>query len=98
MLLIVTSCVYLCYSIYIPDLATTMVTIASSTVHFWINNAGINGGRWPFSELSHGTIEAVVRVNLLGSLLCTHEAMKLMQAQPNTVGHIFNTVGSGVKP
>ena len=66
-------------------------------VHYWINNAGINGGRRAFSELSYGTIEAVVKVNLLGSLLCTQAAMKLMAEQSGTIGHVFNTVGSGVK-
>lgn len=66
-------------------------------VHYWINNAGINGGRRAFTELSTGTIEAVVKVNLLGILLCTQVAMKLMAEQEGTIGHIFNTVGSGVK-
>ena len=32
------------------------------TVHYWINNAGINGGRRSFMELSPATIEAVVKV------------------------------------
>lgn len=67
------------------------------TVHYWINNAGINGGRRSFAELSSGTIEAVVKVNLLGTLFCTQAAMKLMASQEGTTGHIFNTVGSGVK-
>jgi len=67
------------------------------TVHYWVNNAGINGGRRAFTELSTGTIEAIVKVNLLGTLLCTQEAMKLMAAQSGVTGHIFNTVGSGVK-
>jgi len=67
------------------------------TVHHWVNNAGINGGRRRFTELSPETIEAVVKVNLSGVLLCTHAAMKLMQEQKGVESHIFNTVGSGVK-
>jgi len=67
------------------------------TVHYWINNAGINGGRRPFTSLSTRTIEAVVNVNLIGVLLCTAEALQLMQSQRGVTSHIFNTVGSGVK-
>jgi len=67
------------------------------TVHYWINNAGINGGRRPFTSLSTQTVEAVVKVNLIGVLLCTLEAIKLMRTQRGVESHIFNTVGSGVK-
>ena len=67
------------------------------TVHYWINNAGINGGRRPFTTLQPSTVEAVVKVNLVGVLLCTKVAMDLMQNQKGVTSHIFNTVGSGVK-
>jgi chlorophyll(ide) b reductase len=67
------------------------------TVGWWVNNAGINGGRRPFTEVPMGAIEAVVKVNLLGVLLCTQVAIKLMHEQAGVEGHIFNTVGSGVK-
>jgi len=67
------------------------------TVHYWINNAGINGGRRPFTSLSTNTIEAVVNVNLVGVLLCTKVALDVMQAQAGVTSHVFNTVGSGVK-
>jgi len=66
-------------------------------VHYWINNAGINGGRRFSTELSPETVEAVVKVNLGGILLCTHAAMQMMQQQAGVESHIFNTVGSGVK-
>ena len=56
------------------------------TVHYWINNAAINGGRRSFVELNPKTIEAVVKVNLLGTLYCTQAAMKLMGAQEGTIG------------
>ena len=66
-------------------------------VHYWINNAGINGGRRPFTTLTPETVETVVKVNLVGVLLCTKVAMDLMQQQKGVTSHIFNTVGSGVK-
>ena len=46
----------------------------------------------PFSA-----VEAVVKVNLLGILFCTKVAMEIMGEQAGETGHIFNTVGSGVK-
>jgi chlorophyll(ide) b reductase len=67
------------------------------TIHYWINNAGINGGRRPFTTLSTSTVEAVVKVNLIGILLCTKVALDIMQKQKGVESHIFNTVGSGVK-
>jgi len=67
------------------------------TIDYWINNAGINGGRRPMTSLTTGTLEAVVNVNLIGLLLCTKVALDMMQAQDGVTSHIFNTVGSGVK-
>ena len=67
------------------------------TIHYWINNAGINGGRVEFMDVPIDQVEAVVKVNLLGALVCTHYAMRLMSNQPGVTSHIFNTVGSGVK-
>lgn len=66
-------------------------------VHYWINNAGINGGRRRFTEVSPETVEMVVKVNLGGILLCTHAAMRMMEQQAGVESHVFNTVGSGVK-
>jgi len=67
------------------------------TIHYWINNAGINGGRRPFSTLSTDILEAVVKVNLVGIILCTKVAQTIMQEQEGVESHVFNTVGSGVK-
>mmetsp|Transcript_102310 Transcript_102310/g.220864 ORF Transcript_102310/g.220864 Transcript_102310/m.220864 type:complete len:384 (-) Transcript_102310:169-1320(-) len=67
------------------------------TVHHWINNAGINGGRRKFTEVPIEQVDAVLRVNLGGILLCTHAAMTMMEAQQGVTSHIYNTVGSGVK-
>ena len=66
-------------------------------IHYWINNAGINGGRRPFSDVPTKVVEAVVKVNLVGVLVCTQVALKIMQQQKGVTSHIFNTVGSGVK-
>lgn len=64
---------------------------------YWINNAGINGGRRALTELSMQQVETVVKVNLLGIFYCTKVAMDIMAEQEGFTGHIFNTVGSGVK-
>merc|ERR1712238_168258 len=48
-------------------------------------------------DVSVSTVEMVVKVNLLGILLCTKVAMDIMAEQEGSTGHIFNTVGSGVK-
>jgi chlorophyll(ide) b reductase len=78
------------------------------TVNVWINNAGYSGSFKPFTE--NNDIGQVVRTNLLGSLLATKAAMKLMASQPSTspsdtgekqgrngrhLYHIFNTEGAG---
>lgn len=67
------------------------------TVGYWINNAGVNGGRRALMDVPVNQVELVVKVNLLGTLLCTKVAMDIMADQPGFTGHIFNTVGSGVK-
>jgi chlorophyll(ide) b reductase len=67
------------------------------TIGYWINNAGINGGRRDLRDVPFSQVEAVVKVNLLGTLYCTKVAMEIMGQQAGCTGHIFNTVGSGVK-
>mmetsp|Transcript_31658 Transcript_31658/g.74491 ORF Transcript_31658/g.74491 Transcript_31658/m.74491 type:complete len:329 (-) Transcript_31658:1397-2383(-) len=67
------------------------------TVTHWINNAGVNGGRRALSDVPISQVELVVKVNLMGTLLCTKAAMDIMGEQAGVTGHIFNTVGSGVK-
>lgn len=76
---------------------TEFVKESIGIVNFWINNAGINGGRKRFSEIPIETLKAVVDVNLGGIVLCTHYAMRLMEQQAGVTSHILNTVGSGVK-
>lgn len=67
------------------------------TVGYWINNAGVNGGRRALMDVPIEQVQLVVKVNLMGTLLCTKVAMDLMSKQAGATGHIFNTVGSGVK-
>jgi len=67
------------------------------TVGYWINNAGINGGRRSLMEVPMSTVELVVKVNLMGILIGTKVAMDIMKDQNGFTGEIFNTVGSGVK-
>ena len=86
----------------VSDTASVRKLAASSkeklgTVHYWINNAALNGGRKPFLEVSDEAIEAVVKVNMFGVLICTKVAMELMLEQAGVTGHVFNTVGSGVR-
>lgn len=67
------------------------------TIGYWINNAGVNGGRRALAEVPFDQVGLVVKVNLLGTLYCTKVAMEIMGKQAGYTGHIFNTVGSGVK-
>lgn len=66
-------------------------------IGYWINNAGINGGRRSLMEVPMSTVELVVKVNLMGVLIGTKVAMDIMKDQAGFTGEIFNTVGSGVK-
>ena len=51
------------------------------TVGYWINNAGVNGGRRALREVPVSQVEMVVKVNLLGTLYCTKAAMSVMEQQ-----------------
>jgi uncharacterized protein len=52
-----------------------------------INNAGA-GMRRPFVETPIGVIEEIIRINYLGTVYCTHEALPSMIARRS--GHIVN--------
>jgi hypothetical protein len=54
------------------------------TVKYWINNAGVNGGRRDLRDVPISQVEMVVKVNLLGTLLCTKAAMEIMGEQVGT--------------
>lgn len=51
------------------------------TINYWINNAGVNGGRRELRDLPISTVEGVVKVNLMGTLLCTKAAMEILGQQ-----------------
>ncbi|KAJ4822597.1 putative chlorophyll(ide) b reductase nyc1, chloroplastic [Turnera subulata] len=64
------------------------------SVDIWINNAGTNKGFRPLLQFSDEDIKQIVSTNLVGSILCTQEAMRVMMNQPRG-GHIFNMDGAG---
>lgn len=63
-------------------------------IDIWINNAGANKGFRPLLQFTDEDIKQIVSTNLVGSILCTREAMRVMINQPNG-GHIFNMDGAG---
>lgn len=64
------------------------------TVDVWICNAGYSGSFKPFLASDPSALEAVVKTNLLGTLLCAREASRLM-LQQKLGGHIFMMDGAG---
>nr|XP_043623656.1 probable chlorophyll(ide) b reductase NYC1, chloroplastic [Erigeron canadensis] len=64
------------------------------SVDIWINNAGTNKGFRPLLEFTDEDIQQIVSTNLVGSILCTREAMRVMSNQ-HKAGHIFNMDGAG---
>ena len=56
-------------------------------VDHWINNAGIAQPLVPVWDLEPGTMEAVVRTDLLGVLYGARVAMRGMTSQPREPGH-----------
>ncbi|CAN1331103.1 Probable chlorophyll(ide) b reductase NYC1, chloroplastic [Linum perenne] len=64
------------------------------SINLWINNAGTNKGFRPLLQFSDEDITQIVSTNLVGSILCTREAMRVMVNQPKG-GHIFNMDGAG---
>ncbi|XP_054785597.1 probable chlorophyll(ide) b reductase NYC1, chloroplastic isoform X2 [Prosopis cineraria] len=63
-------------------------------VDIWINNAGTNKGFRPLLQFSDEDIKQIVSTNLVGSIICTREAMRIMRNQEKG-GHIFNMDGAG---
>jgi chlorophyll(ide) b reductase len=59
-------------------------TKSLGTVGYWINNAGVNGGRRALRDVPISQVELVVKVNLMGTLLCTKVALDIMGAQVST--------------
>jgi chlorophyll(ide) b reductase len=63
------------------------------TVNYWINNAGVNGGRRDLRDVPVSQIELVVKVNLMGTLLCTKAAMEIMGEQVREYTLFFSFLG-----
>ena len=51
------------------------------TIGYWINNAGINGGRRALMDVPMNQVELVVKVNLMGILFGSKVAMDIMSKQ-----------------
>nr|POE50469.1 putative chlorophyll(ide) b reductase nyc1, chloroplastic [Quercus suber] len=64
------------------------------SINIWINNAGTNKGFRPLLQFSDEDVKQIVSTNMVGSLLCTREAMRVMKNQAKG-GHIFNMDGAG---
>ena len=63
-------------------------------IDLWINNAGtISSRKEKLTDLSQAEITNTVTTNLVGSLLCTQVALKVMSKQGH--GHVFNMDGAG---
>ncbi|KZT12165.1 short-chain dehydrogenase/reductase SDR [Laetiporus sulphureus 93-53] len=54
------------------------------------NNAGISAPQIPIEELTLSQFEQVVNVNLVGTFLCTREAVKIFKSQTPQGGRIIN--------
>ncbi|KAL3363177.1 hypothetical protein AABB24_012464 [Solanum stoloniferum] len=63
-------------------------------IDIWVNNAGTNKGFRPLLEFTNNDIQEIVSTNLIGSILCTKEAIQIMETQ-NKGGHVFNMDGAG---
>ncbi|KAL8039897.1 hypothetical protein ABFX02_10G066500 [Erythranthe guttata] len=64
------------------------------SIDIWVNNAGTNKGFRPLLQFNDDDIQQIVNTNLVGSILCSREALKVMNTQKNG-GHIFNMDGAG---
>ncbi|KAH7387074.1 hypothetical protein KP509_16G003900 [Ceratopteris richardii] len=64
------------------------------SIDIWVNNAGVSKGFRPLVQFSDDDIRQIVAANLIGSLLCTREAIRVMKLQSKG-GHVFNMDGAG---
>lgn len=65
-------------------------------VDVWINNAGTNGDSYaPLMEQSIHDIMSILDTNVLGTILGTREALRIMR--PFRQGHVFNMLGGGAE-
>lgn len=74
-----------------------LATFANETmddVDAWICNAGTTGQRKPVVSVDAESLEEVVHTNLLGSLYCAKEAIRISHLQSRPL-HVFLVDGSG---
>lgn len=79
------------------DEVERLATFASETlddIDAWICNAGTSGQRRPVVSVDPETLEEVVHTNLLGSLYCAKEAVRISHLQTRPL-HVFLVDGSG---
>ncbi|GMH18031.1 hypothetical protein Nepgr_019872 [Nepenthes gracilis] len=80
-----------------PDDVRNLAKFSASelgSIDIWINNAGMNKGFRPLLQFSDEDVQQIVSTNLIGSILCTREAMRVLGGQDKG-GHIFNMDGAG---
>jgi NAD(P)-dependent dehydrogenase (short-subunit alcohol dehydrogenase family) len=59
-----------------------------------VNNAGVTGGFTRLEDVSVGSVEQVLAVNVLGTILCAREAVRRMSPRRNGRGGAIVNVGS----
>ncbi len=64
------------------------------SMDIWINNAGVNQPMKPVWELSEKEIEAVLNIDLKGTILGSAAAIRRMEKQPDG-GYVYNMEGLG---
>ena len=64
-----------------------------ATIDIWINNAGLSNTRFPIGHLPQDEVEAVVSVNLVGTMNGAQVALKGMEEQGH--GALYNFEGFG---
>ncbi|CAA6671600.1 unnamed protein product [Spirodela intermedia] len=81
-----------------PDDVRKLANFAVSelgTIDIWVNKqCCMNKGFRPLLQFTDEDIVQIVSTNLVGSLVCTREAMRIMNSQEKG-GHIFNMDGAG---
>ena len=63
-------------------------------VDIWVNNAGYSGKARAISDCTSEQVAGVVGTNLLGTVLCTQNAIRCI-AEQGSAGQIFNVDGAG---
>lgn len=71
------------------------VTQALGPVYALVNNAGITGGTSAFADITLDRLEAVVRTNLIGAMICAREAVRRMATSRGGAGGVIVNISSG---